>query len=74
LGIVGLFLLFRRQPRSAWLLAGVALSYQFTFLFVQSFARYSYPVQWILWVGVGVVVHVGISRLGEGIYSRGSGA
>jgi len=72
--LAGLFLLYRRQPRAVWLLIGVALSYQVTFLLVQSFARYSYPVQWVLWVGVGVAVHAGISRLGERSYSGGSGS
>ena len=73
-GLAGLFLLFRRQPRAVWLLVGVALSYQVTFLFVQSFARYSYPVQWVLWVGVGVAVNAAISRLGERSYSGGNGS
>jgi len=77
LGSIGLFLLYRRQPRTVWLLIGVALSYQSTFLVVQNFARYSYPVQWILWIGVGVAVHAWASRFrtpAKLYYSRGSGS
>jgi hypothetical protein len=64
LGAAGLLLLRHRRPDSFWLLAGVALSYQFTFLFVQSFARYSYPVQWVLWVGTGMILHAAHCRWG----------
>lgn len=74
LGAAGLVLLFRRQPQVAWLLVGVACCYQVTFLVIQSFPRYSYPVQWILWLGVGVAVHAGISRMDKDGYSRGSGS
>ncbi len=62
LGVAGLFLLFRRQPWAVYLLVAVALGYQSTFLFVQSFARYSYPVQWILWIGVGMIVEAALTR------------
>lgn len=53
-GIAGYWQLRRTKPQQVLLVALIALAYQAPYMLVHTTARYSYPIQFLFWLGAGI--------------------